>query len=401
MTAARERIGIAGFGMEGRALYEHFKDSAEVHIFDDQEKDLAGVDAVFHRGLVIPASIDTVYKSPGIPTAKLRLESPLTKISTLMDLALHAVRDRAVGVTGTKGKSTTASLIFHVLHETGRDVTLFGNIGIADLRLIEGDIPERSYVFELSSYQCEHLSASPHVAVLTNLYPEHLNHHGSFERYRDAKLNIVRFQRSGDAFVDGVGITERFRGRHIEPDFDLPFETKLLGAHNQRNCALALAALREFGVPERDIRAHIATFEPLSYRLERVGEFRGISFYDDSLATIPEATLASIEALPRVDTIILGGEDRGIPFDAFARALSQTRVSTFIVFPETGRKMVKEVTDRNVIPVSSMREAVEAAYASTPEGGTVLLSNASPSFNLFKDYRDKSAQYRENIRMLA
>lgn len=400
MNASPKKIGIAGFGMEGRAAYDHFKGSAEIHIFDEQEKDLAGVDAVFHRGFDIPADIDTLYKSPGIPTKKIQLASAQTKLSTLMDLVLGTVRDRAVGVTGTKGKSTTASLIFHVLKEAGKDAVLFGNIGFADTSVLQQDTPERLYVFELSSYQCEHLTVSPHVVVVTNLYAEHLDHHGSFEGYRQAKLNIVRFQSAGDVFIDGAGIEEKFPGRRVEPDPSLRFETKLLGVHNQRNCALAFAALRELGIPEEKIRKAFATFQPLRYRLEKVGESRGITFYDDSLATVPEATLASIASLPRVDTLILGGEDRGIPFDAFAQALAKTKISTFIAFPDTGKKMVTEVADRKIIPVSSMKEAVAAAYANTPKGGVVLLSNASPSFNLFKDYKDKSAQYREQIKAL-
>ncbi len=400
MNKKRPKIALAGFGLEGRATYEYFKGKAEIHVFDEVPQDMSGIDATFHLGLVIPADIDVVYKTPGIPTSKLAIQSPHTRVSTLMDVVLEKVHDRAIGVTGTKGKSTIAALIQHILAGAGRDTVLFGNIGVADMRILDADSPERLYVVELSSYQCEHLTHSPHVAVLTNFYPEHLSHHGSLETYREAKLNIARFQNETDFFINASGLDAHFKGTVIRPSVSEPFVTNLLGEHNQRNCAIAVAAVRAFGVSEDEARAHIATFSPLPYRLEEVGKFNEVVFYDDSLATVPQATMASIRALPRVDTIILGGEDRGISFAEFARELPATQIRTFIIFPDTGSKMVEHVRDRTIIPVSSMEEAVRAAYAHTPSGGTVLLSNASPSFNLFKDYKDKSAQYRKWIKKL-
>lgn len=318
-----------------------------------------------------------------------------------MDVALEKVRDRAIGVTGTKGKSTISALMQHTLEGAGRDSVLFGNIGIADAETLRKDDGKKTYVFELSSYQCEHLRHSPHIAVFNNFFPEHLSHHGSLDKYREAKLNIARFQNTGDYFVNGTDIATNFAGTMISPDLSLTFETKLMGEHNQHNCAVAYAALIAYGLTDQEIRTGFQTFEPLPYRLESVGLHKGINFYDDSLATVPEATMASIEALGRVDTLILGGENRGISFEPFARYLATTGIKTFIVFPDTGPLMVTGVSDRTIVPVTIMEQAVRAAYENTPEGGTVLLSNASPSFNLFKDYKDKSAQYRRWITEIA
>lgn len=394
-------IGLAGFGLEGRAAYEYFKGRAAIHIFDDEPKDITGLEATFHLGLTIPAYIQTVYKTPGIPDHRLVCESKDTKVSTLMDVVMEKVGSRTIGVTGTKGKSTVSSLCAHILKEAGKEAVLFGNIGVADMQLIESDTPERFYVLELSSYQCEHLTHSPHVAVLTNFYPEHLTHHGSLDRYREAKLNLARFQTANDVFINGSDIETIFSGKVVRPVVVKPFETKLLGAHNQRNCAIAVAAVAAFGVSEDEARTHIATFSPLPYRLEKVGTYKGVTFYDDSLATIPQATLASLAALGAVDTLIVGGEDRGIPFEECAKAFGESSVRTFITFPDTGAKMVTEVKGQTVVPAHSMEEAVRAAYAHTQNGGVVLLSNASPSFNMFKDYKDKSAQYRAWIEKLA
>lgn len=398
MSTTRPIIGIAGYGMEGKAVYEYFKDTADIHIFDEQHITQEGLHATVHNTLSVPKEVEIVYKSPGIPTSKLVLASHRTKISTFMNLVLEKVHDRAIGVTGTKGKSTVTALIHHVLTQSGHPAVLFGNIGIADAKTLREDRRDARYVIELSSYQCEHLTHSPRVAVLTNFYPEHLSHHGSLSSYRNAKLNIARFQKIGDIFINGSQLESAFAGRVIHPDVSAPVETKLLGEHNQRNCAIALTVLSTIGIPEHISRQYIKTFTPLPYRLEEVGTSRDITFFDDSLATIPEATLASLEALPRVDTLILGGEDRGISFDAFAQALPESGVRTFIIFPETGEKMVTRVDPESVVRVSSMEEAVREAFRRTPKGGIVLLSNASPSFNLFKDYKDKSAQYREAIK---
>ncbi|MEK7063081.1 MAG: Mur ligase family protein [Patescibacteria group bacterium] len=382
------KIALAGFGMEGKAAYEWLKGKAEMEIFDEQV--IADAPVPAHVGLTIPGEFAVVYKTPGISDSKLKLESPATRVTTLMDDVVAKVGARAVGITGTKGKSTVASLVHHILQKSGKKSILFGNIGIADMELVRGATPDTIFVLELSSYQCEHLSHSPHVGVLTNLYPEHLSHHGSFEAYKAAKMNLFAHQALGDVFIDGRTIAA------VEP-----FETKLLGAHNQTNCTIAVAAVAAFGVAEAEAREAVQSFEPLPYRNEKVGEYRGVTFYDDALATIPEATLASIAALPQVDTIILGGEDRGISFDGIANALPLTRINTFIVFPDTGPKMVAKVAVDKVVHASSMEEAVRAAYEHTPEGGAVLLSPASPSFNMFKDYKDRSAQYREWIKKLA
>lgn len=394
-------IGIAGFGIEGRAIYEYFRGKAELHIFDDADIDSTGLQAQVHKGCTIPASVDVLYKSPGIPTSAVSCVSSDTVVSTFMNLVLEKVGKRSVGVTGTKGKSTVTALIHHVLRKFGADAVLFGNIGIADAKTLREDTNDKFYVLELSSYQCEHLSYSPHVAVLTNFFPEHLSHHGSLANYRRAKLNIARFQTMHDVFINGSELETAFAGKRVVPDFSRIFETKLIGAHNQRNCALAFSALLALGIPEDFILMHMKTFEPLPYRLEKVGTYAGITFFDDSLATIPEATLASLQALQTVDTLILGGQDRGISFDAIAKALPKTGVQTFIAFPDTGSKMTAHIDEARVVHVASMDEAIEVAYARTKQGGTVLLSNASPSFNLFKDYKDKSAQYRDSIRRLA
>jgi len=383
---------------------------------------------------VIPADITVVYKSPGIPLRKIKCLSPKTCISALTDLFVQKVGKRVIGVTGTKGKSTTSALIHHLLESVrkplGKATYLVGNIGRTPLELLESDTPDTLYVYEMSSYQCELLTASPHIAVITNLFPEHLDHHGSVEKYYGAKMKIAEFQRPEDVLITSPLFLNGNIGKGAriivpEPAAQDFIPTKLAGKHNQHNIALAIAAARAALESQGDgqlsdaaARAAVATFEPLPHRLQKVFEARNssgksISFYDDTLATIPQATLASIRALDEaggVNTIILGGQDRGLDFSEFAKELAQTHIQNFILFPETGERMVSEIErlpdthqlvdkKKNIFRAASMEEAVRFAYQVT--AGICLLSTASPSYNMFKNYEDKSAQYLDWAKKLA
>lgn len=397
------KIAIAGFGIEGRATYRFLKTrerEVEIHIFDENPKISVPEGAILHTSLRIPGDMEVVYKAPGIPNKKLVRDNPETKISSLTNLFLATIQGKVIGITGTKGKSTTSSLIHQILLGGGYKSVLVGNIGIAAITKLDDDSPDTWYVYEMSSFQCELLDRSPHIAVITNLFNEHFDHHGSKESYWAAKKKITQFQNPEDFLVVSEGIELETRAKKIvvqKPD--RKFETKLSGEHNQLNIALARTVGQILNIPEEKMDAVVADFNPLPVRLEKVGEFRGIAFYDDSLATIPEATLASIHALEVVHTLILGGFDRGISYEEFAKELAKTPVKNFIVFPDTGEKMVTRVRERNIKRVKTMEEAVKAAYAFG--AGICLLSNASPSFNLFKDYKDKSAQYRSWIEKLA
>lgn len=388
-----------GFGVEGRATYDFLKSrlpEAEIHIFDDNSNVEVPRGAVFHNGHGIPPDFDVVYKTPGIPTHKMIVENPNTKISSLTNLFLENIKGKVIGVTGTKGKSTTASLVHHILSRNGKKSVLVGNIGTVALMGLKEDSVDTLYVYEMSSFQCEFLDRSPHISVISNLFSEHLDHHGNQEAYKKAKLNITKFQTEEDYLVIPEGFEVETKAQKIfVKNRDEKFETQLRGDHNQQNIALAIEVAKILGISETDARLAVVSFVPLQYRIEKLGEYRGIEFYDDSLATIPEATLATIKSLGNVTTLILGGFDRGVSYEAFANEILKTDIKNFIVFPDTGAKMVAKVLDRNIKHVTTMEEAVREAY--NFGAGVCLLSNASSSFNLFKDYKDKSAQYRKYI----
>lgn len=397
----KQKIAIAGFGIEGKAVYEHIKNTpnAEIHIFDNLEVEPpSGV--VFHQNLNIPADFDLVFKTPGIPTNKLKLENPKTKITSLTNLFLENVKGTVIGVTGTKGKGTIVSLINHILKENNFKSEVVGNIGVTGLQFLKDDDKDNFYIYEMSSFQCEHLNKSPHVAVLNNIFPDHLNHHENMDDYISAKARITKFQTEKDYFINNSSYDISTKAQQVEIlKDDIPkFETQLLGEHNQMNIKVASAVAKLVGVSESEARKAVKTFKPLPLRLEKVMEKKGIIFYDDPLATIPEATIASIKSLGNVNTIVLGGLNRNIPLKKFAKFLKTTQIKNFIIFPETGKIMVEHVKDRNIFEVDNMKDAVQTIFANSE--GICLMSSAASSFNLFKNYKDKSEQYRYWIKKL-
>ncbi|MBU1557938.1 UDP-N-acetylmuramoyl-L-alanine--D-glutamate ligase [Patescibacteria group bacterium] len=414
MTQSK-KIAIIGFGLEGKALYKYFKNqpNTEIHIFDENEIDAPENLTKVHKGLNIPKDFDVAYKTPGIPTSKLQLASKDTKISSLTNLFLEKTKGKVIGITGTKGKGTITTLTDHILSNNGFKSVVVGNIGIPAIEYLKEENEDTFYIYEMSSFQCEHLNKSPHVAVLNNIFPDHLNHHKNLEEYKKAKYKITEFQTSEDYFINASDINIKTKAQQIKliEARSSKFETKLLGEYNQRNCSVAFEVAKILGIPEEKIREAIKTYEPLPLRLEKIEEVNGITFYDDSLATIPEATLGSIQALENVNTIILGGSDKGSPLEDFAKELTKTSIQNFIIFPTNGKEMVKYVKNdpnskaskiigqgRQIFEANSMEEAVKFAYQNTK--GICLMSTAAASFGLFKNYKDRSEQYQYWIKKL-
>jgi UDP-N-acetylmuramoylalanine--D-glutamate ligase len=388
---------ILGYGREGKAT-ERFlqKNYPKLNLgIADLSEDLAYLDD--------QDRYDIAVKTPGIPKDQTRIH-----YTTATNIFLSRIQNQVIGITGTKGKSTTAKLITDILAVSGEDVRLLGNIGEPMLDALQTDIKKDTiFVLELSSYQLDDIELSPHIAVVLNLFIDHLPYHGSFDAYAEAKKRIIEFQRPNDVFfyngrdtkvaawaLDARGISISFEEEEITvPESAIP----LLGRHNRENIRAAVAIARHMGISESVIRRAIMCFQPLPHRLELVAECRGIRFYDDALATTPEATVAALEAIPDVRTVFLGGEDRGYDFSILEHALREAGVMNIVLFPVTGGRILSSREGFKVIETASMKEAIEFAYSSTPAGGACLLSTASPSFSLWNDYEEKAAQYRDAI----
>ncbi|MDP2735336.1 MAG: Mur ligase family protein [bacterium] len=408
-----KKILILGFAREGRDVLRFLRKrfpNKVIGIADAKESlpGLPGKKIRLHLGkeyLKAMRAYDVIVRSPGIPVRKLKpFLSKKQQLTSETDLFFSLCQGTIVGVTGTKGKSTTASLIFEILKKGGKKAKLVGNIGRPALGFLSGQDADGIFVFELSSFQLEDMQQSPHVAVFLNLYQEHLDHHGSFEAYRKAKANIALHQGPTDFLVYSKGdkevarIAERSRAQKI------PF-SRARGKKGDPFLAAQEPAVlvgKLFGVPPRAIKEAVRKFKPLPHRLEYIGTKKGICFVNDSLATIPEATIGALDLTGKqTATLIAGGFDRGVDAGKLARRIEKSGITTLILFPDTGAKILRSLKKkpRNVFEVSAMKEAVRLAFEHTPKGKTCLLSPAASSFNLFKDYQDRGEQFKKYVKL--
>jgi UDP-N-acetylmuramoylalanine--D-glutamate ligase len=232
---------------------------------------------------------------------------------------------------------------------------------------------------------------SPNIAVQLNLFPDHLNYHGGFAKYQKVKENIFKFQKEG-----GIAIKPPFKNL-----IKLNKKNILLkGRHNLENIKAAVQVVKTLKIKNSVIEKVVKKFKPLKHRLEFVGEFQGIEFYDDANATTPEATIEAIKTLKNVDTIFLGGEDRGYDFEALEKTLHEYAVRNIVLFPETGSRMIKSKKEFNIVKTESLETAVKFAYQNTAKNKICLLSMASPSYFLWKNFEEKGSLFQELVRKL-
>jgi len=412
-------ILLLGFGREGRSTLEYIRkylpdkritlaDRNPVSLEDENVETVIGecyLDSINEYDLVI--------KSPGISLRDVEIRDR-SKITCQVDLFLRFAPCRKIGITGSKGKTTTSTLTYMMLKEAGVDAVLVGNIGIPVLECIEKVNESTVAVIEMSSHQLEFCSASPEVAVFTNIFEEHLDHYkGGFTGYVNAKTNIARFQSENGVFIYGEKSDiprfvdfEKIASEKIpvsENTFDLPFENEhLLGSHNKTDVCYAFAASSRFGVTPEQAVAAANKFEGIEHRMEKVGEYYGITFYNDCIATIPFAVMNAVHALKNVGTLIIGGKDRGLDYSAFVSDLFNEDIDNIICMPDTGYAIGKRLSEKgaksNILFAEDMEKAVSLAFEHTKKGKICLLSPAASSYNVYKNFEEKGAHYKKLIR---
>jgi UDP-N-acetylmuramoyl-L-alanine---L-glutamate ligase len=423
-----KRICILGFGKEGQAMLTALRAhgiDARITIADMNETLAAQwtmADCQWQLGptfLDHLDAFDVIIKSPGIPPSE-KLAEHRARITSSTQIFLDTVREAGamvIGITGSKGKSTTSALLTAILKADGRDVHLVGNIGTPAIGFLKSAEMNTIFVQEMSSYQLMDLTMSPHIAVVTSFFPEHIDYHGSLEAYKKAKKNITRFQ-SSDDFVfcaahsaGAMEIAEEGSGRIVPYSAeDAPVtieETHLLGAHNLSNIAAAYLVAQKMGVPRETVIAAIKAFQGLPHRLQMLPRMHDIDWVDDAISTTPESTIAALQALgKRVNTVILGGLDRGYDFRELAEEIvHHTQIGHIILFPETGARIRKALEDALThsphklvfFDASSMESAVRFARARTQPQSICLLSTASPSYNMFKNFEEKGDAFQRCI----
>lgn len=456
----QSRVVLLGFGIEGQATYQFLRARfPEKTIGISDRKPLVELDVpapvlsmlqqdrnlLLHCGenyLAALGDYDLIVKTPGIAKTNPPIARAVERgvvMTSHMELFFELVdRERVIGVTGTKGKSTTTSLIFKLAREAGLDAILGGNIGEPPLLRLNQATQKTVFVLELSSYQLEPLRCSPHIAVLLNIVPEHLDYHSSFAEYISAKEKITSSQDSSDFLVYNSDfelpseIAQRSRARGVpfsmkhaldfgcylkadrivfadgqtEKEILRTTDIPLIGAFNVQNVCAAVAAVVIAGASPETMADSVRSFKPLPHRLEYIGEFRGIRFYNDSLSTVPESALSALEALGSdVQTLILGGHERHLEYADFARGLLSSKVENLILFSPTGTRMWQAVESAageslrrlKAFPVDTMEDAVRTAFEHTKPERICLLSPASPSFGRFKDYRERGDVFRKHV----
>jgi UDP-N-acetylmuramoylalanine--D-glutamate ligase len=425
-----KKILILGFGKEGKDTFHFLRKifpKMTIGIADRNEKvkDKRIKNVKWHLGkdyLKSIKSYDLIFKAPGIPVHLKEIEIAFSqnKIISQTEIFLENFREKIIGITGTKGKSTTAALIFSVLKEGGFKVKLLGNIGKTLFSFLLSPNKIDFFVLELSCHQLYRQKQSPHIAVFLNIFPEHLDYYKSFQEYQRAKANICLWQKPHDILIYNFKdktvreIVKKSLAKKI-PIKNSSSILKKIGIKKipffanfyQENIAFAVKVGEILGIKKEKIKKAIEKFKPLPHRLEYVGKFKGIEFFNDSLSTIPQTTIAALNSFgKKVQTLILGGYDRGVNFKELAKEILKKRVKNLILFPESGKRIAKEITTlekkENFVPkkmfVDNMKEAIKISFDVTPKNKICLLSPASPSFGIFKDYKERGNLFKRYVR---
>ena len=446
-------LALLGFGREGRSTYTLLRQifpQKVLTIIDENEairEDSTlknDTNLLFVTGencMQYIDNYDIAIKSPGIPSNTLPSALERAIITSQTDIFLQCYGPQSIGITGTKGKSTTASLVYHILKNAGLNAMLVGNIGIPPFDCIAEIRPESIVVLELSSHQLEYVSHSPHIAVLLNIFQEHLDHYHSYLDYQLAKLNIGKYQGPSDYFIynnDNEAVKSLIHTLNSTKHIELPFSPEpnseaaiqladnqvvlklegestrlydashsqpLKGHHNLYNIMAAAAACYLSGVNAGLLDSGIRSFKGLEHRIEPVGEYNGISWYNDSIATIPEATIEAVKTLQNVDTLILGGFDRGIEYDILYPFLNTSGISNIIFIGGAGERMMREFTVYGVENITfytaeDYAKVVTVASNITAKGKICLLSPAAASYDMFKNFEERGNMYKKNVRNL-
>lgn len=400
-----ENALILGYGKEGQTTKQYLKK------YWPKLKVTIGDEAKDKAYLKKQAGFDIAIKTPGLPKSLVTI--PYTTATNIF-FGNTKRRNIIIGVTGSKGKSTTASLICHILKIAGNpstslrtgDAVLLGNIGTPMLWALMQPVPKnRIFVLELSSYQLDDIKYSPDIAVVTSLFPEHLDFHGSLEKYYNAKRNIIRHQAGQDVFIynpsdlRAKSWTKTSAAKTV-PFLKHTFKSNLLGEHNQNNIRAAAAAAMALGIELPTIDKALETFKNLPHRLDNIGTFQGITFYDDAISTTPESTIEAVKTLKNIGTILLGGTDRGYDFSTLEKIIRQYKIKNIVLFPQSGSRILKNTKGLNILHTRSMKEAVAFVFKHAPKGSICLLSCASPSYSLWKNFEEKGGQFQKWVEKL-
>ena len=431
--SAQNKIAILGFGEEGRALFKFLRTSAEfknneIWILDKNRETKTPRGARCKLGenyLKNLSRFDLIFRSPGISPAIPELKAVQAAISSGTRLFFEKAPCKIIGITGSKGKSTTATLLYNILKEDNRDAYLAGNIGISPLRLLPKLTKESIVVLELSSFQLQDISLSPHIAIVLDVFPEHLDYHKNIKEYVDAKINIAKWQKDSDRILyfknnkysKKIAAESRGKKLAIIPNSreleNIIENSKISGTHNIKNAVMAVNAAREIGCSASAIACALKKFKGLEHRLKLVRTTRinqppiSVSFYNDSASTNPNTAVAALSAIKEPKILIAGGKDKKLDYKILGQALRGTKTLQVVLYGENRYKIAKSIR-KTMVPVllkQDLEKAISSAYeiARSIDAYSqiaVVFSPASASFDMFKDFKERGERFKKIVRAL-
>ncbi len=362
-----------------------------------------------------------LFRSPGWPISCPGIQKAIqmgSKLSSPMNLFFQLCPTKnIIGVSGSKGKGTTSSLIYQIINNNNKKCFLGGNIGIAPFEFINKIRKNDFVVLELSSFQLEDLSYSPKIAVLTNIFKEHLspadptnpNFHKNFKFYVDAKINIAAYQKKDEYLIVNQKIKKYLKKYKLKSKIiyfqKSKTKSKLVGDFNQENIAAAEIVAKILKINKKIITKTINNFSNLEHRLEFVRQINNVNYFDNSFSTTPESTIADLKSFKKNIILLAGGSDKGANFLKLAKEIKK-RVKLIIFFPGKGSdRIIKSLKSVNfpsekIKTCNNMQAAVKLANQKSTEKDTVLLSTACASFGIFKNYKERGSLFKEAVQKL-
>ena len=428
-----KKIAIIGLGLENYALIKWLlakkidcqlvifekKDQAKIVYYSELSK-FKNID--WQLGKYYPRDLtvfDLIVRSPGSIVHK---DKQVKLGQALMTTAINLFfifcpTKKIIGVTGTKGKGTTASLIAHILKTDKKKAWLGGNIGVAPFSFINKIKSSDWVILELSSFQLEDAITSPHIAVITNFASEHLvpadpnnpNHHKTLAEYWRAKFNIANWQTKQDYLIINSNLRKKIANKklssRIKYFIQSNLSSQLPGEHNKENIAAAVEVAKLVKIKQADIKKAVASFKGLIYRLQLIRSLRGVEYYNDSFATTPEATITALKSFTKPIILIAGGADKGSNFKQLAKIIKNKVKFVALLKGQATAKLKKDLlavgcSKEQLIVFDNLKSAVKASQQQAKIGEVVLLSTACASFGMFENYKERGRLFTEAVEKL-
>ena len=441
-----ENILILGFGREWKTSYNFIRkhlpnkhltilDENQIWEINDENTDIL-IEKISVNRL---KQFDLIVKTPWISFKW--MDTGWLNITSQLELLLEVDRQNVIAITGTKGKSTTTTLLYEVVKNQKENTFLLWNIWVPIFEQIENFDENSTLVIECSSHQLQYIKTSPHIAILLNLYPEHLDHYNSLKEYYESKLNIFKYQtewdfaivdeqvmktaslmKGGSEWNEQVGSTSPtppykggpsanqkiiiWKDIFVQWDFvvlnwkeiyNVNEKRNLLWDHNLRNIMNIFVVCDILKLDFEKAKEVIAEFQPLEHRMELVWTFGWVTYYNDSIATIPASTINSLKSIPNVNTLILWWMDRWIDYSELINFVNSSNVENIICLPKTGHDLLPSIS-KKTYKVENLPQAVEIAKQVTKKWSVCLLSPAASSYTFFKNFEERGRMFKELVK---